>query len=100
MSLCNAHRLMRPSKAETKIMKKFIRNQLTLQEINQLRTAWKAMDSAHRRYDFTREKYKIQELAAAAQQTERQLHDLWRSHGWADQPTFEIGVLLSCEGII
>lgn len=78
----------------------FIRNQLTHEELDQLRAAWWASESAGRRYDFAPAKHQTEALASAAGEAERKLHALWRSHGWADQPTREIGWLLKNEGII
>lgn len=78
----------------------FIRNQLTQEELEQLRAAWWRSEAAGRRYDFAPAKHQTEALASAAREAERQLHALWRSHGWADQPTREIGFLMKNEGIV
>jgi len=79
---------------------KFIRNQLTIDEIDQLRAAWHASKMAADRYHFSPKSLQTEALAQAANAAEDKLHALWRSHGWEDLPTFGIGVLLSDEGIV
>lgn len=81
-------------------MKIFIRNQLTLDEVEALRAAWRASGEAARRYDFAPKSLQTEALAAAARDAEKRLHVLWRGHGWADRPTFEIGCALNNENII
>ena len=81
-------------------MLKFIRNQLTADEICQLRSAWKLSEAATDKWNFSETEHQTDELAKTARDAEDRLHALWRSHGWADQPTWEIGSLLNNEGII